>query len=172
MMNCVPDKKVFRWGYGSIFTILQIILGFGFLFMLVVVLNPFVDPQLSVSPAIDAITSSYVMVSFLGFPLVSSMKFGQYQLIRKSKLTLSAEGCHYTAQATMLWTLVGRVCVVIEYDITEISNVVQTKRYFIVSGRVNRTKYNNGRVEESGAVAQVKIPKAFAGLEMITNYGS
>lgn len=171
-MNCVPDKKVFRWGYGRIFTILQIFFGVGFVFMLVVVLNPLIDPQLSISPAIDTITSSYIMVSFLGFPLVSSMKFGQYQLIKKSKLSLSAGCCHYSAQATMLWTLVGRVSEVMEYDITEITNVIQTKHYYIVSGMVNRTKYNNGRVEESGVIPQVKIPKAFAGLEMITNYGN
>src|SRR5690554_1861491 len=93
MIELKFDKHIFNKGYALIYTILQWIFVFGFVFFVSVLLLP--ANTFTIPDSIMPIVCVYLISAVAGFPVVTLLKKGYRRLISQSKLTYDDSTIHY-----------------------------------------------------------------------------
>lgn len=166
------DKRTFNKGYGYIYTLLQNILILGFAdAIIIVVLSAVWGVTCTIPDMLQPIIAVYSLVSIVGFPIVTIIKKGYKRLIKGSTLVVKKNLLIYNKLAEKLWTAVGHVEEHHIYTVLNIDSIKITKFYYILVGDVSKEIINNGRKLDVQSVNLVKIPKAYADMERIKEYG-
>lgn len=76
----------------------------------------------------------------------------------------------YKKPTDKLWTAVGHVKEYHLYTVLHIKSVTTTRRYFIITGEIEKTMINNNRILDSIKVDRVKILKAYVGMDFLLQY--
>lgn len=164
------DKKIFNHGYGLIYSLVQYIFAPGFLFIIFIVLSSPVNGSITIPDMLVPFIAIYLMASFVSFPLATILKIGYKRLIIGSTVSYSNEILIYNKLADKLWTAVGHVEEYHLFTVSQIKSVAMTKRYFIITGEIEKTVINNNRKLSSVKVDRVKIPKAYTNMDFLLQY--
>ncbi len=169
MIELKFDKHIFNKGYAIIYTILQWVFVFGFVFFVSVLCLP--ANTFTIPDSIMPIVCAYLMSAVAGFPVVTLLKKGYRRLISQSKLAYDSNAIHYDKLADKLWTAVGGVEEHHLYSIERVDSISKSRFYYVVKGEIKKVVVNNGRQLEKKNVSSVKIPNAFANMERMMNHG-
>ena len=133
------DKKKYNWGYAFYFSVIQCVLILGFAVALaLVVLNATLSTSVTIPDFLLPFVAIYLLVSIIGFPLVSIAKIGFRKLIRSSSLDEIDECLVYDRIADRLWTFVGHVTEHHIYRVNEIKSISHTKRFLVIQGVIEK----------------------------------
>lgn len=169
MSSLVFDNREYSRGYGFPFTCFQIILGIGFLILLLILIMP--ANTFTIPDAVLPLFYVIIPVSFVGFPLVTVIKHGYRKLLRESELNVSVGGVAYKRMVDKLWTVVGHVQEFNVYETNCIERVEVSRRYYTCYGSFCKEVINNGRRLSSQQVTELRIPRAYSAMERIMDYG-
>lgn len=172
MSSLYFDKKRFNWEYAFYYTIFQRFLLVGFVASVVVVLlSAILGATFTIPDEIMPVVIIYLLVSIVGFPIISIIKKGSERLIKNSSFFCDGEILIYDRLSDNLWTAVGHVEEHHIYRILKIESVCSKRGFYIIKGNIKKEVVNNRRKLETKEVSIVKIPKAYADMERMINYG-
>lgn len=171
MKEFLFDKKVFNRGYGFIYSLLQNVFASGFILIVtIVVLSSTINWSITIPDMFFPFIAVYLMSSFVGFPLAAILKVGYRRLVAESDLSYDGKILRYKKLTDKLWTAVGYVEEYHLYTVLHIKSVTTTRRYFIITGEIEKTIINNNRILDSVKVDRVKIPTAYVGMDFLLQY--
>lgn len=168
-MNFPFDKSTFNKNYALIFNVLKYVFSGGFLLFASAFFLP--ANSITIPDVILPISCAYLITSVVGFPLVLVLKEGFKRLISSSELKIEENTIVYNKLTDDLWTVVGHIEEHHVYEVNTIDSVKVTRFSYEISGNIEKTVINNGRVLSKENVKRIKIPNAYLGMEKIVNYG-
>ena len=154
------DHHIFNRQWAFPFTVLQYTLAGGFILMVIaVILGAATDLHITVPTAAVVL----LLISFVGFPIVSVIKLGYRRSLQWSKLFGDGEIIVYDQLKEKAWTAVGRLELRNIFTVCHVDSIRVSRRYFWITGSVQRTEIYNGRLaREQQDILAVKIPRAYA----------
>lgn len=171
MKELLFDKKVFNRGYGFIYSLFQNVFALGFILIVtIVVLSSTMNWSITIPDMFVPFVEVYLISSFVGFPLATILKVGYRRLVAGSDLSYDGKILRYKKLTDKLWTAVGHVEEYHLYTVLYIKSLKTTRRYFIITGEIEKNMINNNRILDSVKVDRVKIPKAYVGMDFLLQY--
>lgn len=157
------DRRIFNRQWAFPFTVLQYAFAAGFILMVIaVILGAATDLHITVPTAFVVV----LLISFVGFPIVSVIKVGYRRLLQWSDLFGDGEIIVYDKLREKEWTAAGHLECRNVFTVCHVDSVKVSLRYLWITGTVQRTEIYNGRLAiEQQDILAVKIPRAYAGME-------
>ena len=154
------DRRTFNRQWAFPFTVLQYALAVGFILMVIaVILGAVTDLHITVPTAVVVL----LLISFVGFSIVSVIKIGYRRSLQWSKLFGDGEIIVYDQCREKEWSAAGQLECRYVFTICHVDGVKTSRRYLWITGRVQRTEIYNGKLaKEQQDILSVKIPRAYA----------
>lgn len=166
MLKLEFDNRTFNRNYAIVYTVTQWLLVPGFILTIMgVAANCILGTSITLPDLFVNIVAVYLLISIIGFPLVSAIKKGYKNLLIKSTLSCDSNVIIFDRVMDNLWTAVGHVTEHQVSTINQVEEVKKTKFNYIIYGDIKQKTINNGRELNQKKITSIKIPIAFLNME-------
>lgn len=169
MIELKFNKGIFRKNYGIIYRILQYLFMPGFMFILTVLVLP--ANTITLHPTFIPLGPWLLLISLVGYPIVTLLRMGQQRLIISSKLSYSDDFIYYDKLTDMSWSAIGRIEEHQIYRVKRVESIVKSRFYYTITGDIEKVVVNNGRQLSNTKVGKIKIPNSFLDMDGLLRMG-
>ncbi len=159
------NKKIFKQHYGKAYIdLIKIIVIIALITLIVILIRPENDVLLALIFILTAISSFGIL---LFIPLIFCYYIKAKKASERQKQWISNDILHVTIIPENGFTWGGFTYHTISYEVSKLTNVIETKRYMIIQGSISVKDNFNGIIKES-YVSEFKLPRNFSNEKNIT----